>query len=396
MRDVWYNQKVREMNMIDFDMNDVLRRRTAGESWRTIGASYAEAGENPAVIGERIRGRYRLARSAGLIRSADGTEVSVNTVADAIDYTPEELLRIHGYDPERFELVDSSAYTTDTGVRTRIKVRERLIPSVATAFIEAVKNASEDFNLMTPPEKTHTLGTLIIPLFDIHFGKNTVGSGMDPRMWLMSMLAHVDYLKKAYDTAIILIGQDTFNADTYRLTTTKGTPMRQYQSAEKMYEEGFEAILAFIRGVNALIPNVEVIYTYGNHDRLLGYTMAVGLRAAFEDKIPVRVYDKPRVYFTANNVLVGVTHGDDLVSLSGVMASEARDLWSFTDEKVWIKGHLHHLSVDEKDGVTVIGVPSPSIQDEWHRDKGYLAHPRGCLIGLTHGHLKEIVTVGAD
>ena len=379
--------------MKEYNLNNILSHRNNGLSWRQIGAIYAEEGEDPGIIGERIRGNYRKYRSKLVTKHENADMTSVRELNDALDLTPEALLERHGFDPDLFELVDSSAYLSDKGVRTRIKVRERVEPHVEEAFLTAVRELSGEHEPLPVPE--HKKGTLIVPLFDLHFGKNTVAGGMSPDMWLGAVLANIEHRMNDYDRCLVLIGQDMFNVDTYRLTTTKGTPMRQWTSAEQMYEMGFFALLRFLEELYKLFPGMKVSYTYGNHDRILGYTLAVGLREVFRGRVEFTVTSGPRYYTYTDHTLIGVTHGDDLVSYSGVMATEASDLWSMARERIWIKGHLHHLTVEEKEGMTIIGVPSPSLQDEWHRDKGYLAIPRGVLIGIAGGHLKEIITVGS-
>ena len=379
--------------MKEYNLNNILSHRNNGLSWRQIGAIYAEEGEDPGIIGERIRGNYRKYRSKLVTKHENADMTSVRELNDALDLTPEALLERHGFDPDLFELVDSSAYLSDKGVRTRIKVRERVEPHVEEAFLTAVRELNGEHEPLPVPE--HKKGTLIVPLFDLHFGKNTVAGGMSPDMWLGAVLANIEHRMNDYDRCLVLIGQDMFNVDTYRLTTTKGTPMRQWTSAEQMYEMGFFALLRFLEELYKLFPGMKVSYTYGNHDRILGYTLAVGLREVFRGRVEFTVTSGPRYYTYTDHTLIGVTHGDDLVSYSGVMATEASDLWSMARERIWIKGHLHHLTVEEKEGMTIIGVPSPSLQDEWHRDKGYLAIPRGVLIGIAGGHLKEIITVGS-
>lgn len=379
--------------MKEYNLNNILSHRNNGLSWRQIGAIYAEEGEDPGIIGERIRGNYRKYRSKLVTKHENADMTSVRELNDALDLTPEALLERHGFDPDLFELVDSSAYLSDKGVRTRIKVRERVEPHVEEAFLTAVRELNGEHEPLPVPE--HKKGTLIVPLFDLHFGKNTVAGGMSPDMWLGAVLANIEHRMNDYDRCLVLIGQDMFNVDTYRLTTTKGTPMRQWTSAEQMYEMGFFALLRFLEELYKLFPGMKVSYTYGNHDRILGYTLAVGLREVFRGRVEFTVTSGPRYYTYTDHTLIGVTHGDDLVSYSGVMATEASDLWSMARERIWIKGHLHYLTVEEKEGMTIIGVPSPSLQDEWHRDKGYLAIPRGVLIGIAGGHLKEIITVGS-
>lgn len=379
--------------MKEYNLNNILSHRNNGLSWRQIGAIYAEEGEDPGIIGERIRGNYRKYRSKLVTKHENADMTSVRELNDALDLTPEALLERHGFDPDLFELVDSSAYLSDKGVRTRIKVRERVEPHVEEAFLTAVRELNGEHEPLPVPE--HKKGTLIVPLFDLHFGKNTVAGGMSPDMWLGAVLANIEHRMNDYDRCLVLIGQDMFNVDTYRLTTTKGTPMRQWTSAEQMYEMGFFALLRFLEELYKLFPGMKVSYTYGNHDRILGYTLAVGLREVFRGRVEFTITPSPRYYTYIDHTLIGVTHGDDLVSYSGVMATEASDLWSMARERIWIKGHLHHLTVEEKEGMTIIGVPSPSLQDEWHRDKGYLAIPRGVLIGIAGGHLKEIITVGS-
>lgn len=384
--------------MKNYKLENVLSHRQEGLSWRQIGQIYAEDGEDASVIGERIRGAFRKYRSKAQTHTARGDYSSTRELFDANDLTPDALMERHGFDPTLFELVDSSAYLTDKGVRSRIKVVPRTLPIAEEAFVEAVREAGE--SLVLPPKapvSDTAQGTLIVPLFDLHYGKMPTydAQGADIDTWLRLMAHTACSLSEHYRRCVVLIGQDLFNADTYQLTTTKGTRVRQYMSAEESFKRGFHAMMAFISSVYSVFGEVEVVFTYGNHDRLLGYASAIALEALFGKLMAFTVETAPRVYRLYDNVLVGVTHGSDLVSLSGLMAHEARTLWGQAQDRIWVTGHYHHLTVDEKEGMTIIGVPSPSLQDDWHRDKGYIAQPRGCLIGLSPAGLNEIKMVGA-
>ena len=71
-------------------------------------------------------------------------------------------------------------------------------------------------------------------------------------------------------------------------------------------------------------------------------------------------------------MLIGFTHG--LVKaeqLPGIMATDRPEDWGQTEERVWITGHVHHLSRKEYPGCTVETLRTIASRDAWHAGKGY-------------------------
>lgn len=379
--------------MKSYKLENILSHREQGLSWRDIGRIYAEEGEEPSVIGERIRGTFRKYRSKTQRCDAKGDYTSSRELFDATDLTPDALLERHGYDPTLFTLVDSTAYLTETGVRSRIRVTPRLEPFATESFVEAIRDASKGLPSIIRPEHVESAsGTILVPLYDLHYGKapSDTAKGLSIGQWLDNMTKTLTDKRDEYKRCVILIGQDLFNVDTYNMTTTKGTQQRQFTPPEEMFKDGFKAMLDFIRQALESYRDVEVIFTYGNHDRLLGYAAAVALEEIFKSDALFVVETSPRIYRVYDGVCVGITHGADIKRLGNLMAHEAPMLWATAHERIWVTGHYHQLTVSEEDGITHIGVPSPSLQDDWHRDHGYIARPRGCVIGLKGGELSEI------
>ena len=105
------------------------------------------------------------------------------------------------------------------------------------------------------------------------------------------------------------------------------------------------------------------------------------LEAAYKDAkdVNVIVNAEPRQYVTYGNTLLGFTHGDkvNLNNLPSIMSIEQREAWGLTKNHVWFHGHLHHLKVSDKNGATVIQLPSLAGHDRYHTRSGYVMERKG-------------------
>ena len=105
------------------------------------------------------------------------------------------------------------------------------------------------------------------------------------------------------------------------------------------------------------------------------------LSAVYENAndVSVIVSPKTRQYLTYGDTLLGFTHGDAVRGnkLPSLMASEAREHWGSHRWHIWFHGHLHHQSLIETEGCTVVQLPSLAGHDRYHYRHGYTQSPAG-------------------
>lgn len=362
--------------------------RDRGLSWREIGAFYTEGEEDSLVIGERIRSQYRRWKKKGINRQSEHrSNENLKTSICGVDrvLSDDELLKAHGYNPDRWEIVDSSTSINSRGAVSRVRVAPKK-PDISVESIRTLFDTVKPVTIVKSPSTCVRKGYLVVPLFDMHYGKTSVDENDKSLEYFEEMLCtRITELASNYSNIIFLIGQDMFNMDSIKNTTTLGTQLDASESFYNCYKKGYDFLCRlFALSIN-MYDEVFSLYTAGNHDRTVGYAMAVGLSNMFP-QIKHSIATSSRTYFTIDEyTLVGVTHGENLVNISGVMANERAMDWGMTKEHIWIIGHKHNLRVEEKEGMTIYNVPSPSVTDYWHDSRGYQSKQRMVMLGIDGG-----------
>jgi len=168
--------------------------------------------------------------------------------------------------------------------------------------------------------------------------------------------------------AVLLVGSDWLDADTYKGTTTQGTQQRSSLPPERAAAFAFRLLVDRIQRWRAVCP-VRLVVVPGNHDRLLTTWLAVALDATFADAPDVTIYDAPpggRVYMRHGACLLGFCHGDGAKpeKLPGLMADEAPDQHGVR-HRHWITGHRHVYEVRSQPGGDVTTAPSIARGSAW-------------------------------
>ena len=179
---------------------------------------------------------------------------------------------------------------------------------------------------------------------------------------------------------ILAAGSDWFHVDNDNSMTTRGTPQDSCGSPAEILMTGCRLAREHIELLRQIAP-VDVTFMPGNHDRHSTYALMMYLSAVYENSndVSVIVSPKTRQYLSYGDTLLGFTHGDAVRGnkLPTLMASEAREDWGTHRWHIWFHGHLHHQSLIETDGCTVIQLPSLAGHDRYHYRHGYTQNAAG-------------------
>ncbi len=371
------------------DIQKILEMREEGLSWRSIGKALALDGEDFHLVAERARSIYRTKmgrvdgkeRVTSLANSVVAVEKKGTPFPTVVDET--SLLREHGYDPQSWRIVDSTRTIRNGLPSTRIKVApmtDRSLPDRQTLW-ESLKN---DIPVAPPKDLTWQFegdGTLIFPLYDVHFGKRHIMDGItldhnDTRKKLMAVVG--DVASRAFERGtseiILPIGQDFCNFDTHIGTTTSGTPQDNSLPWHELFTQAFAMLCEIVEQLADISP-LEVIYSEGNHDRMMSFMLVKALEQRYRHNknicFDTSAYTR-KYRLVKGTALIGFSHNSEEVDLSNTMQNEEDYLWGCSDTRYWLTGHLHHLRMEEKNGITLVRCPSITFNDEWHNRKGYV------------------------
>jgi hypothetical protein len=132
-----------------------------------------------------------------------------------------------------------------------------------------------------------------------------------------------------------------------------------------------------IDGIKMLctVAPVEVIYLCGNHDRVLGYTLAKATEKAFTGHRGVNfdVSPNPQKHRLLGVSLVGWTHGDmPKKNMSGWLQDRARKEFGMCKYAEIHSGHYHSEQVQsDASGVVIRYMPNIASASYWEHQQGF-------------------------
>lgn len=224
---------------------------------------------------------------------------------------------------------------------------------------------------------------VVIGLTDLHVGKRGVCGWDMEKAKSAAVETCLESMKQAIEKWgvpalwILPCGSDMIHVDNYLNTTTKGTSQDVDGDPVDMLMVAFTLLEQIVEGLRASAP-VKVVAIPGNHDRVLGLSVGLMLKARFDKDwdISVEIGKDGTVYHRHGNSLLGFNHGDMISpkDLPALMSSDQSEAWGECKGSwEWFTGHWHGHKVraDEYNGCRVWTMPSLSGTDRWHKLKGY-------------------------
>ena len=237
---------------------------------------------------------------------------------------------------------------------------------------------------------------LEINIFDLHFGKLCwgleTGDNYDTkiaRKRFINAISSIIGRIEGYDIKRIVfpIGNDFFNSDNHKNTTTNLTPQDEDLRWQKTYKAGRELLIEGIDMLQTIAP-VDVVVVQGNHDFERSFYVGDAMACWYHNNQNVSVNNNPnpRKHYQFGECLITYTHGNNekIADLPLLVASEVPQLWSKTKYREIHVGHLHHkkeikfMATQEHKGITVRFMRSLSGTDAWHNLKGYKGGIQAC------------------
>lgn len=222
--------------------------------------------------------------------------------------------------------------------------------------------------------------------FDLHLGKiafhkytGCTDGLTQQREYKEEFNKLIDFVKTQDVEHIYLpIGNDLFNVDDTRLTTTRGTPQDNTKDLHGMFQLGLELMTTTIDALNQIAP-VTVILVPGNHATNTETYLALSLESIYRDNSRVYVDHRPipRKYYGWYNNLIGFAHGElPLKKYAELLPYEAKEFFSSCDHIEMLVGDKHieetlKNHVVDGDGITIRRLAALTKTDVWHYQSGY-------------------------
>lgn len=270
-------------------------------------------------------------------------------------------------------------------IKARLKRKLKFNTDKAVkSFIEKCRTYSiKDFNV-GKSTKSNILYQIEAP--DLHVGqltwsRETNWGDYDTKIALRlhaeaftSLLSHAPVGAKV----LLPIGNDLFNVDNHRNTTTAGTPQTEDNRWQKTFSAVKDHMIDCI-GAAAQNHQIDVLMIAGNHDYERAYYLGEVLSAFFSNHPNVKINNEPnsKKYYRFGTSLLGFCHGKDEkpIDLPLTMVKERSVDYCETSQHYWYLGHFHHEILKEIKGDKIRFLPSLSPPDAWHNSKNFI----GCL-----------------
>jgi len=327
----------------------------------------------------------------------DGTQKSDKLVIMSAEQSKDVnyLLSVHGFDVNAWELVSArnniwNVNSKTQGVQTlyssKITVKPKKNEFNLDNLIDELKKDIVPVSFNKP--KSVDGGLLEIPLFDLHFG-----------------IADLEYYKetldkisdkitsKKWENILFVIGQDGLHNDGFTGKTTSGTLIDKVNMQKAVQDiKAFYFTLINLAGNHS--QEVNVVFSNGNHDQMVGY-MFVQL---LEVKFPEVKFDselKERKAFIWNDLFIGLTHGDKSGNRTtrSFLAEYGKEMAKAKVVEIH-SGHWHHEKSNDDFGIVSRTLGTGAKTDDYHYEKGFIgAMKRFQLFEYSYDSLNAIYYV---
>lgn len=238
----------------------------------------------------------------------------------------------------------------------------------------------------------------VVCMFDIHLGKVAdlyyTGNVDNPLMqednYQTEFAKLYTWLEKQDIEEILLpIGNDFFNVDDTRLTTTQGTPQDNTKNLQGVFELGLNLMCWTIDCLRQKWK-VKVALVPGNHSGYTETLLATALAKIYEGVEGLTIDSRPvtRKYFKYGNNLIGLAHGElPLKRYADLLPYEAREFFSSCKHHEILVGDKHKEEVYRDHIVDGFGpiirrLGALTKTDIWHYNQGFTLSKRRSYVLL--------------
>ncbi len=312
---------------------------------------------------------------------------------------PDYLLKVHGYDPNEWELtsakqsiwnnkLDNELYSSKITVKPRIgfnwsednvrKIFDKVIKDIDILGCEYARIAGKDEQ---PPIQDKMI---LIGISDLHYGllaKDNLSEEYNMKIAnerFNKILTDVIQRKQDnqdIEKVILLIGNDFLNADNLQGTTSRHmTPQDQETNWYEMITSATEMLIEGIEKLRFFFPKIEVVNVKGNHDEMSMFGIMQTLNAYYKNSLSVIINTdcRFRQYIKYGTSLIGLSHNERIQDITKIMAAESGTDWGECKYKCFLLGHLHdRKEVGDDYGVDIYRLPSVSGASAWTSQQGY-------------------------
>ena len=377
--------------------------RKQGATWKQVGDIYETDGENVRAFAKKherfgeIREEEKITDAVKEVidrrtedrRTGEVTSEIKRKMREKKVLTDDELLELHALDPDKFKIrtVTSNEWTmTEGGGEQYYNFQSKIVaePKVVED-IDWDELGERLADRVTPKQPKAPLNVdderyLVIPMYDLHFGANTIEDYDD------SLAKIYKQLEVEYKKVLIISGGDILDADNHQSTTASGTQLDTID-LNQAWDDAFDFFDLIIDKALDCAEEVEVLYVPGNHDYTSGQTLFKPLNRLYRDEDRLTINDEQESFKATllGSNLIGATHGikRNKKDYPMIFATQFSQLWGAegVHTREVCTGHLHFEHTVDMNGLMIRQMPTRNEENQWSRDNGLMgSHKRFMLI----------------
>lgn len=304
-------------------------------------------------------------------KSSTVSSSALVTVKAGQKMSDKDILRAHGLDPDKF--IITSCVSNEWGRPTKDKISYQTkitVKPVDYSIDDVIKSINTSVKPLKSKHKHHfqeARNTLIIPLFDMHFGINSYEA-------MKTYLDQIeDVVNQGFHSVLVVLGGDYFHSNSVTTSqTVKGTPLDPVDMP-KAISDGSKFFMELVDYIIEKANHVVILSVPGNHDADLSYVWSVGMKRRYQRFVDhFEITTNTWTAFHVDRCGFLVAHGDVAKSrLPMLFANDAKQIWSKTDYHACFWGHFHKEVVNDDSGVVTFQVGTPKPSDNWEKRKGF-------------------------
>lgn len=264
------------------------------------------------------------------------------------------------------QIIELRSYENNISPEDHLQIREDLIEDIK---LWAKRPLPERVNINSSKESY----MIEISMPDFHIGRMTIEEAKE--LYIQAFREILIKALKAYtpDEIVLVVGNDLFNSDNDKYTTTKGTQQFDRNNWYETFRAGWQIIAESVEIASSICP-VKVVCVTGNHDKVRVTYMSDVLFALFSDNPLVTVdnsFDDFKFHQYGNSLIM-YEHGElKPHQYPLIMATKEPIKWSQSKFREVHTGHFHKERLFEENGVKVRFLPSLAIESDWEKAQGY-------------------------
>lgn len=305
------------------------------------------------------------------IKSQTVSSSALVTVKNGQKMSDKDILKAHGLDPDKFVITSCVSNEwgrpnkDETSYQTKITVKP-----IGYSIDDVIKSINTSVKSLKSSRKKHfkeARNTLIVPLFDAHFGINSYDA-MRPYLDQIE-----DVVDQRFNSVLVILGGDYFHSDSVTTSKTVRGTLLDPVDMKSAIDDGSRFFTELLDYVIDKTNHTVVLSVPGNHDSDISYVWAVGMKQRYKDLVDYfEITTDTWTAFNIDKCGFIVAHGDVAKSrLPMLFANDAKEIWSKTNYHACFWGHFHKEVVNDDSGIVTFQVGTPKPNDGWERRKGF-------------------------